>query len=84
MTLSRMFLAAAVVAAFAAAMAVAADQEARPSASDAMKHLHLIRPPSPTQAPDFTATLEDGRTFQLSSQRGKVVFINFRGYKPGT
>ena len=42
-----------------------------------MKQLDLIRPPSLAPAPDFMTTLLDGRTFQLSSQRGKVVFINF-------
>lgn len=66
--------------ALATSMPSAADQAgpgSRPAVSDAMTHLHLIRPPSPTPAPEFMATLADGKTFQLSAQHGKVVFINF-------
>jgi peroxiredoxin len=77
MNLPRSLIAAAILALLTTSTSGAADQKARPSASDAMKQLHLIRPPSPTPAPDFMATLEDGKTFQLSAQRGKVVFINF-------
>lgn len=80
MTLPRVLIAAGVVATLAALTAGAAEQTRsadRPGVSDAMKQLHLIGPPSPTPAPDFMAALEDGKTFQLSSQRGKVVFINF-------
>ncbi len=47
-------------------MPSAADQPgpgSRPAVSDAMKQLLLIRPPSPTTAPDFMATLADGKTF---------------------
>lgn len=80
MTLPRVLIAAGVVATLAALTAGAAEQTRsadRPSVSDAMKQLRLIRPSSPTPAPDFMATLENGKAFQLSSQRGKVVFINF-------
>ncbi len=80
MTLPRVLIAAAVVAALAASSAGAADQaksRSRLSVSDAMKQLDLIRPPSPTSAPDFMAALVDGRNFHLAAQRGKVVFINF-------
>jgi peroxiredoxin len=43
----------------------------------AMRELDLIKPPRPTQAEDFSLPMPDGRTFRLSDQRGKVVFINF-------
>lgn len=29
------------------------------------------------QAPDFTATLDDGTSFRLSEQRGKVIVLFF-------
>jgi peroxiredoxin len=80
MSRSNLLIVAIVLGALATSVLSAADPEVpggRPAASDAMKRLRLIRPPSPTPAPDFMATLGDGKTFQLSAQRGKVVFINF-------
>ncbi len=47
------------------------------SVDAAMRELDLIKPPRPTQAEDFSLPMPDGRTFRLSDQRGKVVFINF-------
>jgi peroxiredoxin len=43
----------------------------------AMRELDLIKPLRPTRAEDFSLPMPDGRTFRLSDQRGKVVFINF-------
>jgi peroxiredoxin len=43
----------------------------------AIKELDLIRPSQPKPAADFTVSTRHGRTFRLSEQRGKVVFINF-------
>jgi peroxiredoxin len=80
MTLLRLSIASAIVAALACSTAVAADDArsaSRASVSDAMKQLDLIRPPSPTLAPDFMAKLMDGTDLHLAAQRGKVVFINF-------
>ena len=80
MTSARVLIVAAVLVALVASTAAAADQaraESRPSVSAAMKQLSLIRPPSPTPAPDFMARLTDGPDFHLAAQRGKVVFINF-------
>jgi peroxiredoxin len=77
MNLPRLLIIAAILGLFTTSTSGAADQEARHSVSDAMKQLRLIGPPSPTRAPAFMATLEDGSVFQLSSQRGKIVFINF-------
>ncbi len=77
MNLPRLLIVAAILGLLTTSTSRAADQEARHSVSDAMKQLHLIGPPSPTPAPAFMATLEDGNVFQLSAQRGKVVFINF-------
>jgi peroxiredoxin len=47
------------------------------SVDAAMRELDLIKPPRPTPAEDFSLPMPDGRTFRLSDQRGKVVFINF-------
>jgi peroxiredoxin len=43
----------------------------------AIKELDLIRPTQPKPAEDFTVPTARGRTFRLSEQRGKIVFINF-------
>ena len=43
----------------------------------AIKELDLIRPTQPKPAEDFTVPTPHGRTFRLSEQRGKIVFINF-------
>jgi peroxiredoxin len=43
----------------------------------AMRELDLIKPPRLRPAEDFSLPTPDGRTFRLSDQRGKVVFINF-------
>lgn len=44
---------------------------------DAVKKLELIRPLRARAADDFSVAMLDGRTFRLSAQRGKVVFVNF-------
>lgn len=77
MNLPRLLIVAAILGLLTTSTSGAADQEARPGVSDAIKQLALIRPPSPTPAPDFMATLVEGRDFHLAAQRGKVVFINF-------
>lgn len=68
---------------------VAAPETAAPSASprsssgkplsleDAIRELELIRPPKAKFAEDFTIPTADGKTFKLSAQRGRPVFINF-------
>jgi peroxiredoxin len=43
----------------------------------AIKELDLIRPSPPKPAEDFAVRTPRGRTFRLSEQRGKIVFINF-------
>jgi len=43
----------------------------------AIKELDLIRPSPPKRAEDFAVPTPRGRTFRLSEQRGKIVFINF-------
>jgi len=43
----------------------------------AIKELDLIRPTQPKPAGDFAVPTARGRTFRLSEQRGKIVFINF-------
>jgi peroxiredoxin len=67
----------------------AAPQTAEPAASprsspgkglsldEAMRELELIRPPRPRVADDFTIPTANGKTFRLSAQRGRPVFINF-------
>lgn len=47
------------------------------SLDDAIRELELIRPPRPKFAEDFTIPTADGKTFKLSAQRGRPVFINF-------
>jgi peroxiredoxin len=47
------------------------------SVDAAMRELDLIKPPRPRLIEDFSLPMPDGRTFRLSDQRGKVVFINF-------
>lgn len=47
------------------------------SVDTAIRELDLIKPPRPLQVEDFSLPMPDGRTFRLSEQRGKVVFINF-------
>jgi peroxiredoxin len=47
------------------------------SADDAMKELDLIRPSRQKLAQDFALPTGDTRTFRLSEQRGKLVFVNF-------
>jgi len=47
------------------------------SVDSALRELDLIKPPRPRQVEDFSLPMPDGRTFRLSDQRGKVVFINF-------
>lgn len=68
------------------AHAPAAAEAVRPAASEAagpaavegsIKALHLIRPPRPEPVPDFTVPLQGGKTFRLSEQRGRAVFVNF-------
>jgi peroxiredoxin len=44
---------------------------------NAIKELDLIRPSLPKRAEDFAVRTPRGRTFRLSEQRGKIVFINF-------
>ena len=44
---------------------------------DAMKELDLIRPSRQKLAEDFALSTPHGRTFKLSEQRGKIVFVNF-------
>ncbi len=43
----------------------------------AIKELDLLQPSQPKPAEDFTVPTTRGRTFRLSEQRGKIVFINF-------
>jgi peroxiredoxin len=47
------------------------------SLDEAMRELELIRPPRPKFADDFTIPTANGKTFRLSAQRGRTVFINF-------
>jgi peroxiredoxin len=47
------------------------------SVADAVKELDLIRPPRQKLAEDFTLPLVGGAKFRLSTERGKVVMINF-------
>ena len=47
------------------------------SLDEAIKELDLIRPPRPKFADDFTIPTAGGKTFKLSAQRGRPVFINF-------
>jgi peroxiredoxin len=47
------------------------------SVADAVKELDLVRPPRQKLAEDFTLPLVGGNTFRLSTERGKVVMINF-------
>ena len=47
------------------------------SLDEAIRELELIRPPRPKFADDFTIPTADGKTFKLSAQRGRPVFINF-------
>ena len=47
------------------------------SLDEAIKELDLIRPPRPKVADDFTIGTAGGKTFKLSAQRGRPVFINF-------
>ena len=44
---------------------------------EAVRELDLIRPSRQKLAEDFGAPLLDGRPLKLSSQRGKIVLINF-------
>lgn len=44
---------------------------------EAIRDLELIRPPKPKVADDFTIPTADGKSFKLSAQRGRAVFINF-------
>lgn len=50
---------------------------ARLSLDDAIRELELVRPPRPKVADDFTIPTADGKTFRLSSHRGRPVFVNF-------
>jgi len=47
------------------------------SVETAIRELDLIRPTKPKPAEDFAVLTPRGRTFRLSEQRGKIVFINF-------
>jgi len=47
------------------------------SVDEAIRELDLIRPSRPKLADDFTIPTADGKTFRLSAQRGRPVFINF-------
>ncbi len=47
------------------------------SAEDAFKELDLIHPSKEKLAQDFTLPMPNAKTFRLSEQRGKVVFVNF-------
>ena len=47
------------------------------SLDEAIKELELIRPPRPKFADDFTIPTAGGKTFKLSAQRGRPVFVNF-------
>jgi peroxiredoxin len=47
------------------------------SVADAVKEIDLIRPPRQKFAEDFTLTLVGGDKLRLSTERGKVVMINF-------
>jgi peroxiredoxin len=49
----------------------------RLSLDEAIKELELIRPSRPKFADDFTIPTADGKSFKLSAQRGRPVFINF-------
>ena len=44
---------------------------------EAIRELDLIRPPRPKLADDFTIPTADGKSFRLSAQRGRTVFVNF-------
>ncbi len=47
------------------------------SLEDAIKELDLIRPSRQKLAQDFTLPTPEGKSFRLSDNRGKVVFVNF-------
>ena len=68
-------------AAVSSASGPAASPRATPGKSltldEAIKELDLIRPPRPKVADDFTIGTASGKTFKLSAQRGRPVFINF-------
>jgi peroxiredoxin len=74
-----------VAAVVAAAVSSASGPSASPRAAagkslsldEAIKELDLIRPPKPKVADDFTIGTAGGKTFKLSAQRGRPVFINF-------
>jgi peroxiredoxin len=49
----------------------------RLSLDEAIRDLELVRPSRPKFADDFTIPTADGKSFKLSAQRGRPVFINF-------